>query len=310
MTGPHRIFVSVWPRLCAPPLGRLVLTAVGCLFLANCVGPGARMIDPKFGVAASPRVIEEGQPVPRGGGVYRVGNPYTVAGRVYTPETDPDYRAEGVASWYGRDFHGRRTANGEVFDMESISAAHPTLPIPSYVRVTHLGNRRSLVVRINDRGPFKDDRIIDLSERSAQLLGFGKNGLARVRVEYVGPASLEGSDDRKLLATLRQDGQPAPAPSPVLMASVGGPFVPTAPAAAPAGRAMMIPNPPDRPFELGRYPVVQAAAAQHPYRASGAASGAPSEPRATFVETSRAGMPPIIPAAASGSGLMTGRGLY
>ena len=310
MTGPHRIFVSFWPRVCAPPLGRLVLTAVGCLFLANCIGPGARMIDPKFGVAASPRVIEEGQPVPRGGGVYRVGNPYTVAGRVYTPETDPDYRAEGVASWYGRDFHGRRTANGEVFDMESISAAHPTLPIPSYVRVTHLGNRRSLVVRINDRGPFKDDRIIDLSERSAQLLGFGKNGLARVRVEYVGLATLEGSDDRKLLATLRHDGQPAPAPSPVLMASVGGPFVPAAPAAAPAGRAMTIPNPPDRPFELGRYPVVQAAAAQHHYRAPGAASGAPSEPRATFVETSRAGLPPIIPAAASGSGLMTGRGLY
>ena len=85
------------------------------------------MVDPKYGVAASPRVIEEGQPVPKGGGVYRVGNAYTVAGRTYVPETDPNYRAEGIASWYGRDFHGRRTANGEIYDMDAISAAHPTL---------------------------------------------------------------------------------------------------------------------------------------------------------------------------------------
>jgi rare lipoprotein A len=298
MSGRHQHSASAWNRASAPvPFGRLALTAVGCLFLANCmVGPGARVIDPKFGVAASPRVIEEGQPIPRGGGVYRVGNPYTVAGRVYTPETNPDYRAEGIASWYGRDFHGRRTANGEIFDMESISAAHPTLPIPSYVRVTHVGNRRSLIVRINDRGPFKDDRIIDLSARSAQLLGFGKNGLARVRVEYVGPASLEGSDDRKLLATLRQDGQPAPAPSPVLMASVGGPFVPAS-SAMPMGRTTAIPIPPDRPFELGRYPTSVAASSHR-------------EPRATFVEAPRAASLPVVPASTSSSGLVTGRGLY
>jgi len=290
------------------PFGRLALTALACLVLANCtVGPLARMVDPKFGVAASPRVVEDGQPIPKGGGVYRLGSPYTVAGRTYVPEANPDYRAEGIASWYGRDFHGRLTANGEVFNMESISAAHPTLPIPSYVRVTHLGNRRSLIVRINDRGPFKEERVIDLSARSAQLLGFGGKGLARVRVEYVGPASTEGSDDRQLLATLRDDGQPAPAPSPVLMASVGGPFVPAASSPLPGSRGTSIPQPPDRPFELGRYPVTQVARAPREYPAS---SAAPSEPHATFVGAQRAATPLVIPASASGPGVVTGRGLY
>ena len=91
--------------------------------------------------------------------VSRLSEPYTVAGRVYVPEDDPNYRAEGMASWYGDDFHGRLTANGEVFDMTSISAAHPTLPMPSYARVTNLGNGKSVIVRINDRGPFVGDRI-------------------------------------------------------------------------------------------------------------------------------------------------------
>src|SRR5262249_3062250 len=120
-------------------------------------------VDPKYGVASSPRVVEFGQPVPKGGGTYRVGKPYMVAGRMYVPEEDLAYRNEGVASWYGSDFHGRLTANGEVYDMNGISAAHPTLPMPSYVRVTNLANQRSLIVRVNDRGPYHGDRVIDLS---------------------------------------------------------------------------------------------------------------------------------------------------
>src|SRR6201995_4902661 len=90
-----------------------------CLVLANCASSGkfASRVDPKYGVSSSPRVVAMGEPVPKGGGTYRVGKPYTVAGRVYVPEEDPDYRAEGMASWYGDDFHGRLTANGEVFDM-------------------------------------------------------------------------------------------------------------------------------------------------------------------------------------------------
>src|SRR5213075_1704324 len=170
-----------------------------CLVLANCASSGkfASRVDPKYGVSSSPRVVALGDPVPKGGGTYRVGKPYTVAGRVYVPEEDTDYRAEGMASWYGDDFHGRLTANGEVFDMSSLTAAHPTLPIPSYARVTNLSNGKSLVVRVNDRGPYHGNRLIDVSNKAAELLEFKGNGIARVRVEYFGRAPLEGSDDRQ-----------------------------------------------------------------------------------------------------------------
>jgi rare lipoprotein A (peptidoglycan hydrolase) len=151
------------------------------------------------------RVFSAGRPVLKGGGAYRVGNPYVIAGRTYTPEKDPNYRAEGKASWYGKNFHGRRTANGEKFDMHAISAAHPTLPLPSYVRVTNLENHQSLVVRLNDRGPYRGNRLIDLSVRAAKLLGFHDQGLAQVRVEFLARAELAGSDDDTLAATLRHE---------------------------------------------------------------------------------------------------------
>ena len=161
--------------------------------------------------------------------------------KVYVPHENAQYQREGLASWYGDDFHGRLTANGEVYDMEAISAAHPTLPMPSYVRVTNLANRRSLIVRVNDRGPYHKNREIDLSARAAQLLGFRGHGVARVRVEYIGVAPLEGSDDRRLMATLRE-GSPAPAPSLVRLAAAQ-PYIPRLPANAPL--------PPERPFDLG-----------------------------------------------------------
>src|SRR5215510_13667277 len=145
-------------------VARLFILGLGCLALANCSnGRGVGKIDPRYGVAASPRVVEPGQPVPKGGGAYRVGQPYMVAGRMYVPQEDPNYRAEGIASWYGSAFHGRLTANGEVYDMQAISAAHPTLPMPCYVRVTNLANQRSLIVRVNDRGPYHAGRLIDVS---------------------------------------------------------------------------------------------------------------------------------------------------
>jgi rare lipoprotein A len=187
--------------------------------------------------------------VPKGGGVYRVGQPYAVAGRVYVPEENINYSAIGMASWYGHDFHGRYTANGEVFDMHSISAAHPTLPLPSYVRVTNVANGRSIVVRVNDRGPYAHDRLIDVSVKTAELLGFYGHGVARVKVEYLGRAPLEGSDDRKLIATLREG---SPASAPVQMVS-NRQFAPT----YFNGRSMRnfssneIPSPPDRPYRLG-----------------------------------------------------------
>jgi rare lipoprotein A len=225
-------------------LGALMLSA---FVLADCSATHS-IIDPRYGVAASPRVVEPGQPVPKGGGAYRVGQPYMVGGRMYVPQEDPNYRAEGVASWYGSDFHGRLTANGEVYDMHGISAAHPTLPMPCYVRVTNVANQRSLIVRVNDRGPYAANREIDLSGKAAELLGFRGNGLARVRVEYVGRAPLEGSDDRILLATLREGG-PAPAPPTVMVASAK-PFVPNLPAHSPLLRGP-VPVPAERPFDLG-----------------------------------------------------------
>ncbi|MDR3517781.1 MAG: septal ring lytic transglycosylase RlpA family protein [Azospirillaceae bacterium] len=117
-----------------------------------------------------------------GGGVYKIGKPYQVAGIWYYPKVDYDYDETGIASWYGPGFHEDATANGEVFDQNSLTGAHKTLPLPTLVRVTNLDNGRSIVVRINDRGPYVANRIIDLSRRSAQLLGFEQAGTAKVRV--------------------------------------------------------------------------------------------------------------------------------
>lgn len=208
------------------PIG---VCAALCIVLANCSGS----VDPRYGVAPSPRVVDEDQPVPKGGGVYRVGSPYVVAGRVYVPQDEPNYNAVGLASWYGADFHGRATANGEVFDDNAITAAHPTLPLPSYVRVTNLNNGRSLVVRVNDRGPYHGNRIIDVSMGAAHLLGFTNRGLAWVRVQYVGRAPIEGSDDRVLASTLRVNA-PAPAPWDVRLAAT--PLLPAFPAQPPPVR--------------------------------------------------------------------------
>jgi rare lipoprotein A len=156
------------------------------LGVTSCGGNGERLGE---------RVIPLGQPVPKGGGVYRIGDPYQVAGTWYTPREDPSYDRIGRASWYGELFHGRRTANGEIYDMDRLSAAHPTLPLPVYAQVTNLANGRTIVVRINDRGPYARDRIIDLSRHSAELLGFRANGTTDVRVKYLGRAPLNGDDN-------------------------------------------------------------------------------------------------------------------
>jgi rare lipoprotein A len=163
-------------------------------------------------LASTQRLPSDLEPIAKGGGSFKIGQPYELNGRTYVPAEDPNYRTEGIASWYGPDFHGKPTANGETFDMNGISAAHPTLPMPSYLRVTNLANGRSIIVRINDRGPYAKERVTDLSVGAARALGFYEQGLARVRIEYVGRAPLGGSDDRMLLATLRH-GTSAPIPS-------------------------------------------------------------------------------------------------
>lgn len=149
------------------------------------------------------------------GGYYKVGNPYQINGVWYYPKEDATYDETGIGSWYGPQFHGKQTANGEVFDMNEVTAAHPTLPMPSLVRVTNLENGRSIVVRMNDRGPYANGRIIDLSRRSAQLLGFERQGTAKVRVQYVGSAPIDGgagpvvaSRDANTSADERPDAAP------------------------------------------------------------------------------------------------------
>ncbi|MCJ2087905.1 septal ring lytic transglycosylase RlpA family protein [Methylobacterium sp. E-005] len=206
---------------------RLLAVSGVALATANCATqPQQRLsagngVDPKYGVKASPRLYNEGDVIPKGGGRRYTGKPYVVAGQTYVPKEDPrGYVREGLASWYGSAFHGRMTANGEVFDRHSIAAAHPTLPLPSYARVTNLDNGYSMVVRVNDRGPYHAGRVMDVSEEAADALGFHRKGTAHVRVEYVGKASVAGSDDRKLLASLRTDGRPA-GRSAVMVADLG-----------------------------------------------------------------------------------------
>jgi rare lipoprotein A len=290
-----------------------------CVTLANCASSGlASRVDPRYGVSSSPRVVAWGDPVPKGGGTYRVGKPYTVGGRVYVPEEDVNYREEGLASWYGDDFHGRQTANGEVFDMGSLTAAHPTLPMPCYARVTNLGNGKSLIVRVNDRGPYHGDRLIDVSNKAAELLEFKGNGVARVRVEYVGRAPLEGSDDRQLMATLRT-GAPAPPPSLVRVASAR-PFVPEAPS---SGRAIRgeVPMPEGRPYTLGNSSADQAsinATSEMSASARARSSGrAMNNPREVSYEDDPRYAPEQRPVAAYApvdqrgpSEILAGRGLY
>jgi len=220
------------PHSVTTRVARLGCVALAGIFLANCANDqvarrgkskeiGA-FSHPKYGTA-SPRVVAEGADVPKGGGRQLIGKTYSVAGKRYTPYEKPvGYTAVGMASWYGEAFHGRRTANGEVYDRFGISAAHPTMPLPAYARVTNVLNNRSIIVRVNDRGPYHGGRIMDVSQRTADALAFRHLGTARIKLEYLGQASLAGSDDKLLLATLRTDGQPASIPgtsAPTMVAS-------------------------------------------------------------------------------------------
>jgi rare lipoprotein A len=188
-------------------------------------------------------------------GTYKVGKPYQIAGQWYYPKVDLAYEETGIASWYGPNFHGRKTANGETFDMALISAAHRTLPMPSVVRVTNLGNGRSLIVRINDRGPFARGRIIDLSRRAAELLGFTSQGTAMVHVRLLADESLQaalaaGASGKDMVSF----GPPPPKAAPSVAVSiealspvdVEGVAVAAAPppSAQPPRQPVLLPSPP------------------------------------------------------------------
>jgi rare lipoprotein A len=183
----------------------------------------------EYGVKASPRVAFNG-PIPKGGGRFMVGNPYEVKGKWYYPKEDYSYNKVGIASWYGSAFHGRLTANGEVYDQQALTAAHPTFPLPSYARVTNVENGSSVIVRVNDRGPYHPGRIIDLSNKTAQMLDLKDSGTGDVRVQYVGRARMDGHDEPYLMASYVPKGSRLPGINPgggqiatgVMVASNGG----------------------------------------------------------------------------------------
>jgi len=201
--------LAVIPRDLRAAARLLVLaTLVGAVAACSSGGNGvphvkrAAFTEAEFGVKASPRVTNAKNP-PKGGGRYMVGKPYTVRGTVYEPIENPvGYVASGTASWYGNDFHGRRTANGEIFSATSLSCASPVLPLPSYVRVTNTDTGRSVVCRVNDRGPYLHGRVMDMSYRTAEILGYANHGVGNIQVQYIGPAPLNGDDTRMLLASV------------------------------------------------------------------------------------------------------------
>ncbi len=202
--------------------------------------------------------------------VYKIGKPYQVDGVWYYPSEDYEYSGTGIASWYGPEFDGKATANGEIFDMNEVTAAHKTLPLPSVVRVTNLENGRSLLVRINERGPFVNGRIIDLSRRSAQLLGYEAAGTAKVRVE------IEADQSRQLAAALPRDpGEAVPGPAVVA--------APRAPVEAQELGAQASPAAPK--------PAQSAAATQSPAAAKPAPAAPASQTPAPVTQT-----PPLAPA--------------
>jgi peptidoglycan lytic transglycosylase len=188
---------SAWMKIGIPSHFNRALTLGILLFTLTACSTVRHSHPPSRGADAAPH--------------YKVGKPYKVKGRWYHPKEDTDYEAVGVASWYGRKFHGRPTANGELFDMNRLSAAHRTLPLPSLVEVTNLKNGRRIVVRVNDRGPFANNRLIDLSRAAARRLGFEQRGLARVRVRYVGRAQLTAKAP-KSSARVAQTAPAPPAP--------------------------------------------------------------------------------------------------
>lgn len=199
--------------LVSRPLRTALFVCFAAAFAAACGSapePKAKFSPKKYGVKASPRMVDAGKPVPKGGGRYVVGKKYKIAGKWYYPKHEPNYKNVGLASWYGPTFHGRKTANGEIFDRNGLTAAHTTMPLPSYARVTNVSSGKSMIVRVNDRGPFHGNRIIDLSERVATLLGTKQQGVGKVKVEYLGKARLDGQDEQYLLASLTGSGSVAP----------------------------------------------------------------------------------------------------
>jgi rare lipoprotein A len=209
----------------------MLVTSAAAMATACSSEPPARTVagvsrsvfsEDDYGVTTSPRVATSDR-IPKGGGVFKLGEPYKVADRWYVPREDPNYVEYGVASWYGADFHGRKTANGEIFDANALTAAHPTMPLPCYALVTNLDNGKSVLVRVNDRGPYVNDRVIDMSYAAAKQLGYSSKGRARVRVQYAGRAPLNGDDGRERQYLAEQQWQENEGQSRAIASNQAGP---------------------------------------------------------------------------------------
>jgi rare lipoprotein A len=194
-------------------VGRVAFIWLACIVLGGCAAGGSGR-SASGGGEAHRSVTSSNER-----GYYKVGQPYEIDGVIYTPAEDWNYDETGIASWYGPDFHGKRTANGELYDMNQVTAAHKTLPMPSLVRVTNLENGRMIVVRVNDRGPYSRGRIIDMSRRAAQLLGFEQGGTAKVRVQIMARESQALADAARNgqlavdIAGIDPDQPPPPPPN-------------------------------------------------------------------------------------------------
>ncbi len=201
--------------------GMRAVLVLSLLVLSACA-------ETEFLIHAAKRVggtVDEKAPAPD----YKIGKPYQIQGVWYYPAENFEYEETGIASWYGVQFHGRRTANGDTYDMNALTAAHRTLPMPSFVRVTNLENGRSLILKVNDRGPFARSRIIDISRRGAQLLGFHDAGTAQVRVQIMADQS------RALAARMKSGTQLASAGTPITVDRLPKPPVATESLAPPPG---------------------------------------------------------------------------
>ncbi|MCO4316583.1 septal ring lytic transglycosylase RlpA family protein [Phyllobacterium sp. 21LDTY02-6] len=275
------------------------VVAMGAL-MAACASPKPKsarkshgkeyFAESKYGVKASPRIVGEGRKIPRGGGRYQVGKPYQVAGRWYYPKEEPGYVRKGKASWYGAAFHGRLTANGEVYDTNHLTAAHPTMPLPSYARVTNMANGSSVVVRVNDRGPYHGNRVIDLSQRAASMLDYQHTGTADVKVEYVGRAPLDGADESFLMASYRGPGagDPYGQPASGVMIAMNG-ATPTSKA------AVAIPGMAPQPAAGVQVASLDAAAPSLDYQASSLAGTAQSQPAVDSSGLNFTDADPVLP---------------
>lgn len=229
--------------------GRKILCVLAGIILVGCS-------ETQLAVHSAKRLISSTEDTtPKN---YKIGKPYQIAGVWYYPQEDYKYDESGIASWYGAKFHGRRTANGEVYDMNALTVAHRTLPMPSFVRVTNLENGRSLILRVNDRGPFARGRIIDISRRGSQLLNFQRQGTARVRVQVLADQS------RALKTRITSQAQLAKAGSPITVDRLPKPKVQAQSLPPVGGQPVGAATPSPTDSTQSPQPIIQAAITPEP----------------------------------------------